>query len=346
VLNFFELDPPHKGPVIGQAAYECVTAWKIEDKIVSITLDNAANNDGAIRGLRSRFSARQGSAFISKYFHVRCCAHIINLVVKDGTAVLESLINNLRSTVKYIKVSPSRMHKFVEICRSLALKIGEGISLDVSTRWNSTYKMLRTAIAYKEAIEAYADADLNYKWEPTAEEWDLFLTIEPILASLAKVTTALSAFSYPTANLFYPHIVDVKIALRAAMCSNSLNLRRMGIAMMEKFNKYWEEKNNVMVIATILDPRYKMRYIEWCFGKIFDGDQIRFEIDEVRDELEKLYEDFELQRRERKTAQSKSSASSSFTIDKTCSLPSASCEFQSFLSSTEANPSKSKTLIC
>ena len=25
VLNFFELDPPHKGPVIGQATYECVT---------------------------------------------------------------------------------------------------------------------------------------------------------------------------------------------------------------------------------------------------------------------------------------------------------------------------------
>jgi hypothetical protein len=52
--------------VIGQAVYECVTAWKIEDKIVSITLDNAANNDGAICSLRSRFSARQGSAFISK----------------------------------------------------------------------------------------------------------------------------------------------------------------------------------------------------------------------------------------------------------------------------------------
>jgi hypothetical protein len=62
-------------------------------------------------------------------------------------------------------------------------------------------------------------------------------------------------------------------------------------------------KNNVMVIATILDPRYKMRYIEWCFGKIFDGDQLRFEIDEVQGELEKLFEDCELQHRERKAAQ-------------------------------------------
>ena len=276
---------------------------------------------------------------------MRCCAHIINLVVNDGTTALASLIDNLRSTVKYIKKSPSRMHKFVEICRSLALQIGEGLSLDVSTRWSSTYKMLRTSIAYKEAIQTYADADLNYKWEPTEEEWDLFVAIEHILASLAKVTTSLSASTYPTANLFYPHIVDVKIALRAAMSSSSLHLRKMGTAMMEKFNKYWEEKNNVMVIATILDPRYKMRYIEWCFGKIFDGDQVRFEIDEVQGELEKLFEDCELQHRERKAAQNKNSARSSLANDRTLSLPSASCEFQSFLSSTEANPSKSELLI-
>ena len=129
------------------------------------------------------------------------------------------------------------------------------------------------------------------------------------------------------------------------MSSSSLHLRKMGTAMMEKFNKYWEEKNNVMVIATILDPRYKMRYIEWCFGKIFDGDQVRFEIDEVQGELEKLFEDCELQHRERKAAQNKNSARSSLANDRTLSLPSASCEFQSFLSSTEANPSKSELLI-
>jgi hypothetical protein len=121
--------------------------------------------------------------------------------------------------------------------------------------------------------------------------------------------------------------VDVKIALRSAMGSTNLNMRKMGNAMMEKFNKYWEEKNNVMVIATILDPRYKMRYIEWCFGKIFDTYQVGIEIEEVRGELEKLFEDNEMQHRERKAAQSKPSASSSLTIDRSCSLPSASCEF-------------------
>jgi hypothetical protein len=58
-----------------------------------------------------------------------------------------------------------------------------------------------------------------------------------------------------------------------------------------------------------------------------------------------LYEDYELQYRESKVAQSKSSSFSSLAIGRTCSFPFASCEFQSFLFSTEANPSKSELLI-
>ena len=43
VLSFIDLDPPHSGHVISDAIYECVTEWKIEKKIISITLDNASN---------------------------------------------------------------------------------------------------------------------------------------------------------------------------------------------------------------------------------------------------------------------------------------------------------------
>ncbi|WVZ74059.1 hypothetical protein U9M48_022286 [Paspalum notatum var. saurae] len=89
---------------------------------------------------------------------------------------------------------------------------------------------VRTAIAYKEAIQTYADADLNYKWELQLNNGIYLLQLNQFLPP----------------NLFYLHIVDVKIALRAAMVSNSLNLRRMSVATMEKFNKYWEETNNVM----------------------------------------------------------------------------------------------------
>ena len=94
--NFVELDPPQSGNVIAQAVFECVAAWNIEEKIISITLDNASNNDKAIRNLKAKFTARASYCFVPKYFHVRCCAHIINLVVTDVTATISHLTTNVR----------------------------------------------------------------------------------------------------------------------------------------------------------------------------------------------------------------------------------------------------------
>ena len=60
VLAFIELDPPHSRNVIADALYACVTEWNIETKIMSVTLDNASNNDGAVDALKAKFLFRRG----------------------------------------------------------------------------------------------------------------------------------------------------------------------------------------------------------------------------------------------------------------------------------------------
>ena len=118
--------------------------------------------------------------------------------------------------------------------------------------------MISTGLPYKDALKSYATSDHKYQWLPSEVEWDLFELIEPMLYSLSQVTTALSGSLYPTANIFYPHTVSIKISLVNAMQHKNATYKHMGEAMMDKFNKYWEEKNNVMVLATVLDPRYKL----------------------------------------------------------------------------------------
>jgi hypothetical protein len=236
VLNFIELDPPHSGNIIAQAVFECCQEWKIEDKIMTMTMDNASSNDVAATNLTGRFKARKSAKFIPKYFHVRCCTHIINLIVNDGIAPLEPLIGKLRETVKYLKKSPLRMKNFRVVCDSLKVDIEKGLCLDVSTRWSSTHRMLDASILYREALDEYAQQDPNYKWQPTDQEWTLYGRMQPILKAFAEVTTVLSGSNYPTANIFYPYIMNVKIAVNThAVQSKGENLKAMGKAMLDKY---------------------------------------------------------------------------------------------------------------
>ncbi|KAA8550057.1 hypothetical protein F0562_001741 [Nyssa sinensis] len=84
VLNFFHVPPPHSGVIVADALQKCFIEWGIEDKVSTITVDNARYNDIALRILKDNFTLKKKLSFGGRIFHVRCCAHIINLLVQDG----------------------------------------------------------------------------------------------------------------------------------------------------------------------------------------------------------------------------------------------------------------------
>ena len=46
-------------------------------------------------------------------------------------------------------------------------------------------------------------------------------------------------------------------------------INRMTESMFAKFNYYWANVNVVMTVATILDPRYKMKLLEFYYPNIY-----------------------------------------------------------------------------
>lgn len=81
--------------------------------------------------------------------------------------------------------------------------------------------MISTARKYKEALTSHAGSNVNYAWALTKEEWNMHDLIAPLLGTSAEVSKAFSGSSYHTSNIFYPHIVGVKIAIKNAMTSKS-----------------------------------------------------------------------------------------------------------------------------
>ncbi|KAL4573272.1 hypothetical protein LXL04_020071 [Taraxacum kok-saghyz] len=57
--------------------------WGIHTKVISLTLDNASSNEAMVDCLKFDLDLTGDGA----YFHDRCCAHILNLIVQDGLKV-------------------------------------------------------------------------------------------------------------------------------------------------------------------------------------------------------------------------------------------------------------------
>ncbi|CAL9030025.1 unnamed protein product, partial [Prunus brigantina] len=82
ILNFCVI-PNHKGDTIGRLVEACLNGWGI-DKVFTISVDNASSNDGCISYMKKRLEKWNSLIGDGSLLHVRCCAHITNLIVTDG----------------------------------------------------------------------------------------------------------------------------------------------------------------------------------------------------------------------------------------------------------------------
>ncbi|KAF8094668.1 hypothetical protein N665_0357s0003 [Sinapis alba] len=75
----------HKGQTISQVLLDVLADWGIE-KLFCVIVDNATSNSSALRRFHSQFSLPSDDALVldGEFLHMRCSAHIINLIVKDG----------------------------------------------------------------------------------------------------------------------------------------------------------------------------------------------------------------------------------------------------------------------
>ena len=73
--------------------------------------------------------------------HICCCAHILNLIVKDGMEVMKEGVERIRDSVTYWTTTPKRKENFDETTKQLRIPYIKNLALDYRTRWNSTYKM-------------------------------------------------------------------------------------------------------------------------------------------------------------------------------------------------------------
>ncbi|RLN04677.1 activator-like transposable element [Panicum miliaceum] len=295
IVNFVHVEGRHTGAKLSETFTKLMVKWYIDKRLFALTLDNAAANEVAVKDiiadLKANTSASSSLVCDGIFFHVRCACHILNLVARDGLSVIGHTIENIRHLVLAVKGSPLQWEELMKRATECGLDTSKGLSLDVSTRWNSTNLMLRDALYYKAAFMRLKSSDCRRyeKITPSPSEWSMVFRLFQCLKKFFDLTELLSGILYPTANLFYRGFYEIKILLDEWRLSGDGTISDMAISMSKKFNKYRKKSSTTLAIACFLDPRYKKRLIEFYMRKFY-GHASNVRVDEIVDVIKKLYQ--------------------------------------------------------
>lgn len=173
-MNFCQIQN-HKGKSIGRKTEKCLLSSGIF-RVFTVIVDNASCNDISLSYLKVSMKDWNVHPLKGEYLHVRCCAHILHLIISDGLKETHDSVTRIRNVVRFVHSSPSCMDRFRTFIKDCRIQDNCTVQLDVPTRWNSTYLMLETALKFHRAFKRLGERDTKFAMMqggiPLSKDWD------------------------------------------------------------------------------------------------------------------------------------------------------------------------------
>ncbi|XP_042951872.1 zinc finger BED domain-containing protein RICESLEEPER 1-like isoform X1 [Carya illinoinensis] len=288
ILNFVTLDSSHTEDMLSEVINKCLMDWDVDHKLFALTFDDCSTDDDIVLRIKEQMSHKRPLLSNGQLFDVRSAAHVLNLIVQDALEALREVTQKIRGSVKYVRSSQVTQGKFNEFAQQVGISSKKNLLLDCPVRWNSTYIMLETALEYRGVFSLLQEHDPAYTVALTDAEWEWTSSVTGYLKLFVEIINVFSSNKFPTANMYFPEICDVHIQLIEWCKSPDNFLSSMALKMKAKFDKYWSKCSLALAVAAILDPRFKMKLVEYYYSQIY-GSTALDRIKEVSDGIKELF---------------------------------------------------------
>lgn len=297
LLDFVLITGLHTGENLAQnIVMPTLNMFGLASKVLTITLDNASNNERLVSALKESIDSLFDNGIIAKKkflgqgSFIRCIAHVLNLIAKailhnlksgqvnDVYEIFDNMnssksvgslnaIMKIRALALYIENSPQRKEKWLKLVPKEVPK--KFIQYDVETRWNSTYHMIEDAFIFQSEIANYVIENNLHEFSLSPNDWILLTNIKIILEKFDRMTMFLSSHSPQMINS-----LGIYYTLHDLLCDIIERKNRFkGItddvvdavkSAFDKYKKYYDlmDVNDTYYIAATLDPRTKSIWLQ------------------------------------------------------------------------------------
>ncbi|KAI9117565.1 hypothetical protein K1719_011731 [Acacia pycnantha] len=295
ILNVVMEPYPDSDSALSHAVAVCLSDWSLEGKIFSIT-SNQALNGVAPENLRPLLSVKNPLIINGQLVLGNCIARTLSSVAIDllGVESAQDIVRKIRSSVKYVKTSESHEEKFLELKQQLQVPSERNLFIDDQTQWNTTYQMLVAASELKEVFSCLDTSDPDYKGAPTMQDWKLAETLRAYLKPVYDVANMLTPTTNPPSVItIFQEVWKLQLDFGRAVMSEDPFVSDLTKIMQEKIEKYWRECSLVLAIAVVMDPRLKMKFVEYSFSRVYGDEDTHAYIKIVDDGIHELFHEYE-----------------------------------------------------
>ncbi|KAL2340347.1 hypothetical protein Fmac_008287 [Flemingia macrophylla] len=290
ILNVVMEPYPDSDAALTHSVAVCLSDWGLEGRLFSVTCNQALSNV-ALENLRPLLSLKNPHVLNGQLLVGSCIARTLSNLAKDLLGSAEDLIIKIRDSVKYVKTSESHEEKFLELKQHLQVPSERSLSVDDQIQWNTSYQMLVAASELKEVFSCLDTSDPDYKGAPSMQDWKLVEILCSYLKPLFDAANILTTTTHPTAITFFHEVWKLQLDATRAVTSEDPFISRLNKIMNEKIGKYWRECSLVLALAVVMDPRFKMKLVEFSFTKIY-GDDAHLYIKTVDDGIHELFHEY------------------------------------------------------
>ncbi|CAN1340017.1 Putative AC transposase [Linum perenne] len=132
--------------------------------------------------------------------------------------------------------------------------------------------MLSSANPYRDVFNRLKLRDAQYNCLPSTSHWQFAAIVCEKLEVFSLISVMFSGSNYPTTNLFFPRICDLRVKICEWIYDPNVVISNMAQSMWSKFSKYWDGIHHILAVAIVLDPRYKLEIVEYYAEKIGHDD--------------------------------------------------------------------------